>query len=296
VRIAIASGKGGTGKTTLATNLATVAARAGQRVAYLDCDVEEPNGHLFLKPQIAARDAVSVFVPRVNEQACSNCGECARICQYSAIVCLGGKPLVFPELCHGCGGCALVCPQRAIAEEARQVGVVERGKAGAIQFMHGLLNVGEAMSPPVIRAVRQTAPRVDYQIIDAPPGTSCPMMTAVRDCDYVLLVTEPTPFGLNDLTLAVETMRQLELPFGVVINRSDAGDERVLDYCRREGILIVLELPDDRRIAEAYSRGELAVDAVRGLDTTLIRMLELMREVRPFSSPEGHPQTSRANP
>jgi MinD superfamily P-loop ATPase len=236
-----------------------------------------------------------VPIPRVIEEACDNCGACAGICQYSAIVCLGDKPLVFPELCHGCGGCVLVCPRRAIVEEARVVGLVERGRADAVQFVHGLLNVGEAMSPPVIRAVRQAAPPADYQILDAPPGTSCPMMTAVRGCDYVLLVTEPTPFGLNDLTLAVETTRKLGLPFGVAINRSDAGDDRVVCYCRSEGIPVLLELPEDRRIAEAYSRGELAVDAVPGIASSLTRLLERIQDAYASTSHEAQRGSCNAN-
>ena len=262
MRIAIASGKGGTGKTTLAANLAMAASRQGRTVAYLDCDVEEPNGHLFLKPDIDKRDLVTTPLPRVVEEACDLCGMCGEICQYSAIVCVGQKVLVYPDLCHGCGGCALVCPKRAIVETPREMGVVECGRAGPVEFVHGLLNVGEAQSPPVIKAVKAGAPDVDWFILDAPPGTSCPVITTVRDCDFVVLVTEPTPFGLNDLVLAVETMRQLELPFGVVINRADVGDDRVTNYCAVERIPVLLEIPDDRRIAEAYSRGELVIDAV----------------------------------
>jgi len=272
MRIAIASGKGGTGKTTLATNLAVVASRQERSAAYVDCDVEEPNGHLFLKPAIAERTPVTTPVPQVIEQACQQCGQCGEICQYSAIVCLGSKVLVYPELCHGCGGCALVCPYQAIVEVPREIGVVERGQAGPVGFVQGLLKVGEAQSPPVIKAVKAAAPDVDWLIIDAPPGTSCPVITTVRDCDFVMLVTEPTPFGLNDLVLAVETMRQLGLPFGVVINRADVGDGRVTDYCAAEGIPVLLEIPDDRRIAQAYSRGELAIEAVPEIAESFVRL------------------------
>lgn len=262
MRIAVASGKGGTGKTTLATNLAVFTARRGRSVAYLDCDVEEPNGHLFLKPQIVERGPVTAPVPQVIEAACERCGQCGEICQYSAIVCLGQKVLVYPELCHGCGGCALVCPNQAIVEVPREIGVIERGQAGGVQFVHGRLNVSEPQSPPVIKAVKAAAPGAEWQILDAPPGTSCPMITTVSDCDFVVLVTEPTPFGLNDLALAVDAARQLGLPLGVVINRADIGDGRVADYCIAEKVPVLLEIPDDRRIAEAYSRGELVIDAV----------------------------------
>jgi MinD superfamily P-loop ATPase len=262
VRIAVASGKGGTGKTTLATNLAVVALQLGRSVAYVDCDVEAPNGHLFLKPTIEQRQPVSLLVPHVLVEACDRCGLCAEVCQYSALVWLGDQPLVFPELCHSCGGCALVCPKKAIREVPREIGVVETGHAGDVRFVHGLLNVGEAKSPPVIRAVRAAVPEVDWQIIDAPPGTSCPVVNSVRNCDFVLLVTEPTPFGLHDLTLAVQTVRQLGLPMGVVLNRADIGDDRVATYCAAQGIPVLLTIPDDRRIATAYSRGELIVTAV----------------------------------
>ncbi len=258
MRIAIASGKGGTGKTTVAVNLACVLADSGQTVQYLDCDVEEPNGHIFLKPQITASESGGIPVPVVDEQKCTGCRKCSEVCQYHAIAVLK-KALVFPELCHGCGGCALVCPEGAIREENRSIGVVETGQANGVAFVQGRLNVGEPMAPPLIRAVKKKAITDGVAIFDAPPGTSCPVVTTVRDADYVLLVTEPTPFGLNDLKLAVEMIRQLGIRHGVVINRADSGDQRVRDYCEAENIPILHELPDDRRLAEAYSRGHMAV-------------------------------------
>ncbi|KPJ51993.1 MAG: (4Fe-4S)-binding protein [Planctomycetes bacterium DG_58] len=264
MKIAIASGKGGTGKTTIAINLALT---AGDDVRLLDCDVEEPNCHIFLNPTIESRQTVSIPVPEVDESKCTGCGACGRICQFSAIVALKTKPLTFPDLCHGCGGCMLVCPEEAIREVPREVGVLEQGSARRIRFVHGRLRVGEAMSPPLIRAVKAHALEDGLSIIDAPPGTSCPVIEAIRKTDFVLLVTEPTPFGLNDLELAVGAVRILGIPFGVVVNRSDVGDDRVDRYCREQQIPILAEIPNDRRVAEAYSRGTPAVEALPEMKT-----------------------------
>ena len=254
--VAIASGKGGTGKTTVAVNLAAMLAEQGEAVQYLDGDVEEPNGHLFLKPTIEHSEEIGIPVPVIDKQKCTACGQCAEACEYNALAVLKWA-MVFPELCHGCGGCAMVCPTGAIREESRTVGVVETGRAGRILFAQGRMNVGEAMAPAVIRALQRA--RVDgaLVILDAPPGTACPVVAAARDADYVLLVTEPTPFGLHDLRLAVELMRGLERPLGVVINRAGSGDDAVGRYCREEMIPVLVEIPDDRAAAEAYSRGDL---------------------------------------
>jgi len=272
--VAVASGKGGTGKTTLATNMALAAAAAGIEVSYLDCDVEEPNGHLFLRPRIRRTTAVLVPIPIVDEDKCTACGKCKDICQYGAIAVLGKTAIAFENLCHGCGGCILVCPEGAISEGARQVGVVEEGQAGRIRFVHGKLRVGEAMSPPLIRRVKERVPVEGLAIIDSPPGTSCPVIESIKGADFVLLVTEPTPFGLHDLRLAVETVRVLGPPFAVVLNRADIGDRRVHDYCRDEGIDILLEIPEDRRIAEAYSRGVLASQAIPECGPIFLRLVE----------------------
>lgn len=260
--VAIASGKGGTGKTTVATNLAWVLAESGEDVTYLDCDVEEPNGHIFLKPKIEKTVTVTTPVPLVDESKCTACGECRDICQYSAIILLKDTVLTFPNLCHGCGGCELVCPTGAITESGREVGIIEEGVSGGVRFVAGKLRVGEAMSPPLIRRVKEMIPRDGISIIDAPPGTSCPVIQSVKNVDFVVLVTEPTPFGLYDLRLAVDMLRALGIPFGVVVNRAGMGDGSVFDYCRDEDIRVLLEIPDDRRIAEAYSRGVLAVDVL----------------------------------
>ena len=252
MRITIASGKGGTGKTTVAVNLA---AALQSRVQLLDCDVEAPNAHLFLHPDIETRETAYTPIPEIDEQKCTYCKKCAQICRYRAIAVVGQTMLTFPELCHSCGGCLAVCPEDAVTEVGRELGIIETGRANGVGFAHGRLRVGEAMAPPLIRKVRALADPDRHTLIDAPPGTSCPVITAMHGADYVLLVTEPTPFGLHDLKLAVGAVRLLKIPHGLVINRSDLGDARVKDYARREGIEVLLEIPYDRRIAEAYSNG-----------------------------------------
>jgi MinD superfamily P-loop ATPase len=268
--LAVASGKGGTGKTTLSVNLARV---LGSGVRLLDCDVEEPNCHLFLRGTAREAETVVIPVPHVDESLCDGCGECGRFCEYHAIVSFGTKPLVFPEMCHGCGGCAKVCPKKAIREVDQRVGVVETLQADNITLIQGRLDVGVAMAPPLIRAVKARLRNGVPAILDAPPGTSCPVIATLRGADFVVLVTEPTPFGLHDLKLAVDTVRELRIPFGVVVNRVGIGDERVHAFCGKEDIPILLEIPDDRRIAEAYSKGSLIVEALpeyRGLFQSLI--------------------------
>lgn len=273
--LAVASGKGGTGKTTVAVNLARV---FGSPIQVLDCDVEEPNAHLFIRGTRIDSDIVTIPVPYVGESRCDGCGACARFCEYHAIVTYGTAPIIFPELCHGCGGCANICPRRAIFEKGKRVGFIETTRLDGITLIQGRMDVGCAMAPPIIRAVKARRDHTIPAILDAPPGTSCPVIASLRDADYVLLVTEPTPFGLHDLTLAVETVRVLGIPFGVVINRAGVGDRRVHQFCAVEGIPILQEIPDDRRIAEAYSRGLLIVDALPEYRDLFVELLAQTRD------------------
>jgi len=259
--IAVASGKGGTGKTLVATSLAlSLKDRGGVQI--LDCDVEEPNAHVFLKPRFDRSEPVSIPIPRVDEEKCTHCGKCAEVCAFNAIAVLGQYVMVFPELCHGCGACSYLCPENAITEEYREIGVVEWGYSDGVEFAHGKLNVGEAMAPPVIKKVKQRANRDGSVILDVPPGTSCPVVEAVGDSDFCILVTEPTPFGLNDLILAVETVRELGVPCGVVLNRAGVGDNNVGQYCQRENIPVMLTIPLDTDIARLYSRGVTLVEGM----------------------------------
>jgi MinD superfamily P-loop ATPase len=249
--ISVASGKGGTGKTTIATNLAL----ALEQVQFIDCDVEEPNAHLFLKPHIEKKIAVTILVPRIDEGKCTHCGRCAEGCEFNALVCFPQTVLVFDELCHGCGACSYICPEEAIREGKKEIGTVELGKADGSEFIQGWLNVGEPMATPIIRVEKSFIKKERLVIVDAPPGTSCPVIETVKGSDFCLLVTEPTPFGLNDLKLTVEMLKQLHIPMGIVINRADVGNKDVHAYCQGEGIPILLEIPFDRRIAHLYSEG-----------------------------------------
>jgi MinD superfamily P-loop ATPase len=299
MKLAVASGKGGTGKTTVAVNLARA---SGVSVQLLDCDVEAPNDHLFLRVSaspvldgaVCMRETVTVPVPQVDKSLCDGCGECSRFCRYHAIVSFGTVPLTFPELCHSCGGCTIACPRQAITEVAQPIGVIETIAAGAVTLIQGRLNVGVAMAPPLIRAVKARLVNHGLAILDAPAGTSCPVTATVRDADLVVLVTEPTPFGLHDLKLAVEMVRELGLPFGVVVNRVGAGDDRVHRFCHEQGAPILLEIPDDRRIAEAYSRGLLIVDALPEY-RVLFRQL-LRRATRLAASPSTATATVQRRP
>jgi MinD superfamily P-loop ATPase len=224
-------------------------------VQLIDCDVEEPNSHIFLKPRVEQVEKVYTPIPVIDEAACTHCGECARVCQFNALAVLQKQVMVFENLCHGCGACILACPEDAISEKEREVGVIETGNSNGVKFAHGKLNIGEAMAPPVIRELKKHIDRECETVIDVSPGTSCPVIESVRDADFVLLVTEPTPFGLNDLKLAVEMLQLLKLPCAVIVNRSGLGDSGVEDYCKDKGIPVILRIPFDEGIAKGYSRG-----------------------------------------
>jgi len=259
--ISIASGKGGTGKTTVAVNLAL----ALENVQLLDCDVEEPNAHIFLKPEIEKTEAVTVPVPEIDRGKCDYCGACADVCAYRAMNVF--KPmsgawdvLLLPALCHNCGACALLCPRKAITEKQKGIGIIETGHSGTIEYACGKLDIGEPKSPPLIKQLKKKINRDKTVILDCPPGTSCPMMTAVKGSDFCLLVTEPTPFGLHDLNLAVETLRKLGIKFGVFVNR--ATDSKIIEqYCEQTKAPLLGAIPFDREIARLYSKGDVFLSA-----------------------------------
>jgi MinD superfamily P-loop ATPase len=274
MQIAIASGKGGTGKTTISVALAQA---SDTPACLLDCDVEEPNSAFFTKPEDEISRDVSVLVPLIDVDACTACGVCSDFCEFNAIVTAGESAIVFTELCHSCGGCLRICPQNAIMEKASPIGEITSGQSGQVQTIEGRLNIACAMAPPLIRSVKKASPDDSLVWIDSPPGTSCPMITATLGSDFVILVTEPTPFGLNDLILAVKTVQKIGLPLGVIINRSDAGDDRVVRYCEEENIRILLQVPESRSIAEAYSRGIGLLDAEPGLKPEFIRIIQLIK-------------------
>jgi len=276
--ISVASGKGGTGKTLVATSLA-LSLSDNYKVQLLDCDVEEPNANILLRLSINQSRPVYIPIPKVDETKCTYCGKCAEVCAYNAIAVLKRKVLVFPELCHGCGACCYLCPEAAITEEGREVGVVEMGNSGNLGLVQGKLAVGEAKAPPVIRKVKRYIDPANVVIIDVPPGTSCPVVEAVEGSDFCLLVTEPTPFGLNDLSLAVEVMKRLGISCGVVINRVGVGDREVEQYCHRERIPVLLRIPLERKIAILYSKGIPLVEGVPRWHGDFLKLFQDIKDI-----------------
>lgn len=252
MKIAIASGKGGTGKTTVSLNLAL----SLSDVQLFDCDVEEPNCNLFLGFDLEKVEDVTCPVPVINQEKCNICRQCSDFCRYNALAPLPDRVLFFPSLCHGCGGCAVLCPEKAIQESQRSLGVIEKAKGrSSPEFYRGLLNIGETMTSAVIKTLKKHIDDRKIAILDSPPGTSCPVIASIGDVDYCVLVTESTPFGFHDLKLAIDVVRTLKIPFGIIINRWGLGDSRVEEYCKAEGIPVLLKIPNDLKIAELYSRG-----------------------------------------
>lgn len=281
--LSVASGKGGTGKTLVATSLALSLSKE-RPVKLLDCDVEAPNAHILLKPSLDYNQVVSIPIPKVDEEKCNYCGRCAEVCVYNAIAVVGKRVLVFPELCHGCGACSYLCPEGAIAEEGRGIGVIESGRSGEIEFVHGKLSIGEVAAPRIINEVKKHLGQESLDIIDAPPGTSCPVVAAVKDSDFCLLVTEPTSFGLNDLALAVDMVKKLGIPCGVIINRDGIGDDKVEEYCLKETIPILMRIPLDIKIARLYSRG---ITLVEGIPRWREAFLELFNKIEQLVNSEN---------
>lgn len=284
MKIAVASGKGGTGKTTIAVSLALAASKQGTPVDFYDCDVEAPNAALFLNPEFGVERDASIPIPEINMQRCTLCGRCVEVCVYNALALVGEEVLVFPAMCHGCGSCTTNCPEAAISEAPHRIGVVESGSAGEIHFHHGRMDVGEAMATPIIHTMKSMMPDDEegLLLLDAPPGTACPVVETVRGMDYVLMVTEPTPFGFHDLRQAVKLVRdEMNIPVGVVLNRDGIGDSRVERYCQENDIPILLRIPFDRKIAEAYSEGLSLVDARPEYYSQLVDLLDNLTEQVP---------------
>lgn len=270
MKIAVLSGKGGTGKTTVATSLAA-SLKACQ---YIDCDVEEPNGAIFLMPELTESFLVNVLVPEVDEKKCNGCGDCAKACQFHAIAVVKQKVLVFPEICHHCGACLIACRQKALSETERSIGLVETNSNQ--DFLQGKLNIGEPVGIPIIQALKNHIKENIPVILDCPPGASCAVVQTIEGCDYCILVTEPTPFGLHDLKIAHQVVQKLGIPYGVVINKATRDNTSIQNFCRANGIEVLMEIPFAQEIAERYSKGLLPVD-YNGLWN--VRFLELYNKV-----------------
>lgn len=285
--IAVASGKGGTGKTTIATNLAAVLSsfkRTDTGVQLIDCDVEEPNAHLFLSPQYSKREEVTISIPQIDKTRCTQCGRCSDFCVYNALAMIGQEILIFPELCHGCGGCKFICPAHGITEVQRVIGWVDLGVItsvnGDFDFVRGELKISSPMAPPIIRHLKELIRDDWLTIIDAPPGTSCSVVSTLYGTDYVILVTEPSPFGLHDLKLAYAVVKKLQIPCGVVINRADfsQGDRSIEKFCIKEGITVLQKIPFAREYARCYAQGDLLIQQFSELRSQFLQLFERIGE------------------
>ena len=267
--ISIASGKGGTGKTTVAASLASIIPES----VYLDCDVEEPNGHLLLKPEFNSEERVEKNLPEINRDKCTFCGKCLEVCEFNALINLGSEIILFEEMCHSCGACVHFCPSKIITEISKEIGIIRKGIAdGNVLFVDGVLNIGEVSVPPLIKEVKKNIVESKLNIIDSPPGTSCSMLEAVRESDFCILVTESTPFGLNDLKLAVDVLKTIKVPFGVVINKYAKSFIQMEKYLFNNGIEVLLKIEFDRRFAEAYSEGILPLNKYPELKAGFIEL------------------------
>ena len=277
MRISIASGKGGTGKSSLSVSLASYLTENGTSVDLYDCDVEEPNCHLILPERKQSEEKLSVQIPGLTDSdSCTECGECAVVCRFNALASIKTKPIIFPELCHSCGGCIMACPHSCISWVKHEPAVVRESEENGLRLIQGVLNIGEAQATRVIRKVLKIPPEKDIQIIDSPPGTSCSFMASVGSADFILLVTEPTPFGLHDLKLALAAIRSLNIPYGIIENKAEEGVDLIQEFCTREGHPLLMSIPYARDIAEHYSRGETPFhqrnDVTRGFELMMNRI------------------------
>ncbi|AFV22983.1 cobyrinic acid a,c-diamide synthase [Methanolobus psychrophilus R15] len=275
MRIAIASGKGGTGKTTVSVNLAL----SLENAQLLDCDVEEPNCNLFLDHPLQKVKDVGIRVPAISKDKCTSCGKCAEACRFNALAVLLTGVILFPKLCHGCGACSIACPEGAISEVTQVIGSIEKSASHThgIELYQGVLNIGEPMASPIIHALKGHIDNSRTVIIDSPPGTSCPVISSITGADYCILVTEPTPFGLHDLMLAVDLVKDMQIPYGIIINRHGTGDEGVEDHCSENNIPVLMKIPYDMRIAELYSEG---IPFVLRMPRWKDRFLDTFRELQ----------------
>ncbi len=274
MNIAVLSGKGGTGKTTLAVNLA----EAAGAVTLLDCDVEEPNSHLYFSPSSIVKESVTVEYPEISKESCTNCGACGRFCRFNAFITSPSLTLTLTELCHSCGGCAIVCPENAIIYREREIGIIKTGTCDALELSWGALNVGELSGVKIIEALRERRAEKQLNIIDCPPGTSCSTVAAVEDADFALIVAEPTPFGISDMQMVVEMLRNLECPMVVVVNKAGLGDRGIYTHCREQGIPIIGEIPFSREAAGISARGELLFNSSAHFSMMFTRLYEKLIE------------------